>query len=381
MKMQKSSAASFASVVAGFVVAASGIAVSTQVARLDGRDTATGDALGFVVSVSGSTAVTGAQTHAGHGAAYVFTKSGSSWHEQTELKGSDTVAGDLFGYSVGVFGSTIVVGAPNHHGGGVTGAAYIFTSSGPKWVQQFEDRAGNAGRAVAINGTTVAIGNAKSAGTGIGSVDIYVKSGNSWTHQAMLKSGVPNDGFGTSVSVSGNQLAVGANAGGSAVGHVYVYGRSGATWHHQATLTGSDTASLDDFAQSVAISGNTVVAGAPLHSNGDGAAYVFMTRAGGWSQQAKLTESSPIAGDMFGWAVGLSGNEAIAGAYQRGGTGAAFTFLRKGTAWSHDKTEQASGSVIGDEVGWSVALSASTSVVGAPSASNGAGAAYIFMGK
>lgn len=380
MKIQIPSAASFASVVAGVALAVSGIAVSTQAAKLKGGDAAIGDALGFVVAVSGSTAVAGAQGHAGHGAAYVFTKSGLSWHEQAELKGSDMVAGASFGYSVGVSGSTIVVGAPNHHGGGVTGAAYIFTRSGTKWTQQFEDRASNAGDAVAIDGTTVAIGNAKSAGTGIGSVDLYVKSGTSWTHQTTLKSGVLNDGFGTSISLSGNELAVGANAGGSAIGHVYVYGRTGTAWHHQATLTGSNTAPADDFAQSVAISGTTIIAGAPLHSNGDGAAYVFMKGAGGWSQQAKLTESSPIAGDMFGWAVGLSGSEAIAGAYQRGGTGAAFTFLRSGTAWSHDKTDQASGSVIGDELGWSVAQSASTSVVGAPSASIGAGAAYIFTG-
>jgi len=380
MKTWTPRAASFASVVTGFALAASGLAVSTQGAKLKGGDTATGDALGLVVAISGSTVVAGAQGHAGHGAAYVFTKSGSSWHEQAELKGSDTVAGDSFGYSVGVSGSTIVVGAPNHHGGGVTGAAYIFTRSGKKWTQQFEDRASNAGDAVAIDGTTIAIGNAKSAGGRIGSVDIYVKSGTSWIHQATLKSGVLNDSFGTSISLSGNELAVGANARGSAIGHVYVYGRAGTTWHHQATLTGSNTTSADDFAQSIAISGTTIIAGAPLHSNGNGAAYVFVKSMSGWSQQAKLTESSPSAGDMFGWAVGLSGNEAIAGAYQRGGTGAAFTFLRSGTAWSHDKTDQASGSVIGDEVGWSVAQSTSTSVVGAPSASNGAGAAYIFTG-
>lgn len=379
MNKQTPSAVSFASAVAGFALAVSGIVVPPA-AKLAAGDTATGDAFGLAVAVSGSTAVAGAQSHAGHGAVYVFTKSGSSWHKRAELKGSDTAAGDSFGYSVAVSGSTIVVGAPNHHGGGVTGAAYIFTQSGMKWTQRLEVHADSAGDAVAVDGTTVAIGNAKSAGTGIGSVEIFVKSGTSWTHQATLKSAVLNDGFGNAISLSGNELAVAANASGSAIGHVYVYDRAGTTWRHQATLTGSDTAPSDDFAQSVGISGATIIAGAPLRANGDGAAYVFVKGTRGWSQQAKLTESSPTAGDMFGWAVGLSGSEAIAGAYQRGGTGAAFTFLRSGTVWSHDKIEQASGSVIGDEVGWSVAQSASTSVVGAPSASNGAGAAYIFTG-
>jgi hypothetical protein len=361
-------------------MAASGVAVLPQQAKLVGGDTATGDALGFSVASSGSTAVAGATSHAGGGAVYVFAKSGTSWHQQSELKGSDTAPGDAFGYTVAVSGTTVVVGAPHHHWGGVTGAAYVFAKSGTKWVQRLEVRTMSAGASVAADGTTIAIGSAKANGTGIGAVNIYVNSGSTWSHQATIKSGVLNDGFGTSLGLSGNELAVGANSGGSATGHVYVYGRSGATWHRQATLTGRDTAAADDFAQSVAISGTTIVAGSPLHANAQGAAYVFVKTTHGWSQQAKLSETSPITGDMFGWAVGISGNEAVAGAYQRGGAGAAFTFLRSGSTWSHHKTELATGSVIGDEVGWSVAQSATTSVVGALSSSNGAGAAYVFNG-
>lgn len=380
MPSQNSKAVRVASMGVGFVMAVAGIAATSQQARLVGSDTRAGDSLGFSVAISGSSAVAGAIGRAGGGAAYVFTRSGSSWKQQDELRGSDTAPGDWFGYSVAISGSTIVVGAPHHHGSGTNGAAYVFAKSGTKWVQRFEVRSPSAGESVAIDGTTIAIGDANSAGTGVGAVDIYVRSGPSWSHQVTIKSGVPNDGFGTSISLSGNELAVGANSGGSALGHIYVYGRTGATWRRQATLTGSDTAALDDFAQSVAISGTTVAAGSPLHANGQGAVYVFVKTASGWSQQAKLTESSPIAGDMFGWAIGISGNEAVAGAYQRGGTGAAFTFLRKGSAWSHNKTELGSGSSIGDEVGWSVAQSAATSIVGALSSSNGAGASYVFVG-
>ena len=368
MQAQNPRTVTLASVAVGVVMAATGIVGTSQQARLVGNDTKTGDALGFSVAVSGTIAVAGAQGHSGGGTAYVFTKSGQSWKQLAELKGSDTAPGDSFGYSVAASASTIVVGAPHHHGGGVTGAAYIFVRSGSKWVQRFEVHSMSAGASVAIDGTTFAIGSANNAGIGIGAVDVYVMSG------------VPNDGFGTSISLSGNELAVGANSGGNATGHVYVYGRTGATWRRQATLTGSDTAAADDFAQSVAISSTTIVAGSPLHANAQGAAYVFVKTANAWSQQAKLTETSPIAGDMFGWSVGIFGNEAVAGAYQRGGTGTAFTFLRHGSAWSHNKTELARGSAIGDEVGWSVAQSAATSMVGALSSSNGAGAAYIFNG-
>jgi hypothetical protein len=380
MSVRNSIAVSLGSAVVSMAMAASGVAVLPQQARLVGGDTTTGDALGFSVAVSGSTAVAGATSHAGGGAVYVFAKKGSSWHEQAQLKGSDTAPGDAFGYAVAISGATVVVGAPHHHWGVVTGAAYIYTASGKKWVQRLEVRSMSEGASVAADGTTIAIGSANASGTGIGAVDVYVQSGSTWSHQATIKSGVLNDGFGTSLGLSGNELAVGANAGGSATGHVYVFARSGATWHRQAMLTGSDTARTDDFAQSVAINGTTIVAGSPLHANAQGAAYVFVNAKTGWSQQAKLTEASPITGDMFGWAVGISGNEAVAGAYQRGGTGAALTFLRRGTTWSHNKTELATGASIGDEVGWAVAQSATTSVVGALSSGNGAGAAYVFSG-
>jgi hypothetical protein len=370
--------------VSAIAVAVSGVAwASGQAAHettLVGHDTATRDALGFSVAVSGSIAVVGAQDHAGHGAAYVFAKSGAAWREQAELRGSDTAPGDSFGYSVGVSGHTVVIGAPGHHGGGVTGAGYIFTESGKKWVQTFEARTRGVGESVAIDGTTAAFGSGNNTGTGIGAVLLYVKSGSTWVHQATVKSGVPADAFGSSVSLSGNELAIGANFGGNAVGHVYVYGRTGASWRRQAVLVGSNTTAADDFAQSVALSGTALIVGSPLHNNGDGAAYVFVMAGHGWSQQAKLTESSPSPGDMFGWAVGLSGSEAVAGAYQRSGTGAAFTFLRHGSVWSHDQMQIASRSVIGDEVGWSVAQSKTTSVIGAQSASNGSGAAYVFGG-
>jgi hypothetical protein len=72
----------------------------------------TGDEFGTSVAISGTTAVVGAYAHAdGAGRAYVFTKRVGGWEQVAELKGSDTVAGDNFGYSVAVSGSTVVVGA------------------------------------------------------------------------------------------------------------------------------------------------------------------------------------------------------------------------------------------------------------------------------
>lgn len=98
-----------------------------QQAEVSGYDSSVGDCFGIAVAVSGSTMVVGAPWHAGQtGAAYVFTEVARGWQPVAELVGSYTAPDDQFGYSVGISGSTIVVGAGRHGG---TGAAYVFQKS------------------------------------------------------------------------------------------------------------------------------------------------------------------------------------------------------------------------------------------------------------
>jgi hypothetical protein len=92
-----------------------------------------------------------------------------------------------------------------------------------------------------------------------------------------------------------------------------VFVESGGTWSQQAKLTASDGAALDQFGHSVAVSGSTIVVGAPHHpfslaGNGLGAAYVFVENGGAWSQQAELKASDGVAGDNFGDSVAVSGS-------------------------------------------------------------------------
>src|SRR5207247_169984 len=111
----------------------------SQEAELTASDGGAMDYFGSSVSVSGSTAVVGAPAGGSHeaapGSAYVFTRSGGIWSQQAELTPSDGGADDEFGISVGLDGSTAVVGAPfaaPTHDGGV----YVFVGSGPVWSQQ-----------------------------------------------------------------------------------------------------------------------------------------------------------------------------------------------------------------------------------------------------
>ena len=111
-----------------------------------------------------------------------------------------------------------------------------------------------------------------------------------------------------SVAISGETVVVGApvddGAAGIDQGSAYVFVRSGGVWSQQQKLEASDAAEGDLFGYSVAISGETVVVGAPFDDGAagidQGSAYVFVRSGGVWSQQQKLEASDAAAFDGFG---------------------------------------------------------------------------------
>jgi hypothetical protein len=174
---------------------------------------------------------------------------------------------------------------------------------------------------------------------------------------------------------------VGAYRKNSSTGAAYVFTRSGTTWSQQATLTASDAATNDTFGSSVALSGDTALVGAPGKNSSTGAAYVFIRNGTAWSQQANLTASDAATNDNFGASVALSGDTALVGAFNKNGSiGAAYVFTRSGTAWSQQANLTASDAVGGDRFGFSVSLSADTALVGAFYKNSVTGAAYVFIG-
>jgi len=119
--------------------------------------------------------------------------------------------------------------------------------------------------------------------------------------------------------------------------------------------------------------------GAPGKNSQTGGAYVFVGSGSTWSQQAELTASDGAAADAFGFSVALSGSTAVVSAPNKNSqTGAAYVFTRSGTAWSQQATLTASDGAANDFFGYSVALSGSTAVVGAPDKDSFTGAAYVF---
>jgi outer membrane protein assembly factor BamB len=126
-----------------------------------------------------------------------------------------------------------------------------------------------------------------------------------------------NDGFGSSIAISGNAALIGAPAS-----YNYPPPRNGSAYLFDLTtrrmltkLTPSDASSRDRFGFSVAVDGNLALIGAPRDAN-HGVAYLFDLDTG--QQLAEFSASDAYAEDFFGSSVALSGNHAIVGACRAG---------------------------------------------------------------
>jgi hypothetical protein len=358
-----------------------------QLAELVGADTVPGDNFGFSVAVSGSTAVVGAPFHANNaGRAYVFTDAHGAWTQTAELVGSGTVSGDDFGCSVAVSGSTVVVGAP---GSPVApaGRAYVFTDAHGAWTQTAElvgsdTVSGDSfGFAVAVSGSTVVVG----APGGAGKAYVFTERVRTWTQVAELVGPEVADDFGYSVAVSGSTVVIGSFGYGKLAGRAYVFTESKGVWAHSAELVGSDTVSGDSFGFAVAVSGSTVVVGGDTHSKGAGRAYVFTESKGTWAQTAEMVGSDTVSEDAFGASVAVSGSTVVISAFghaKRGGR--AYVFTESKGAWAQvaemagSATAAVGYSGYSVDFGYSVAVSGTMALVGAPVHAHGAGRVYVF---
>jgi len=254
----------------------------------------------------------------------------------------------------------------------------------------------------------------------------YALAVNRGAQQAYVKAGNTGAGdhFGAAVAISGETLVIGApgeDGPDPAIdsrqesGAAYVVVRDDDGWLQQDQLEADNAGKGDGFGQAVAISGDTLVIGAPLEDSsanavgGDGAsnaapdagaAYVFVRGAGGWAQQAYLKAHNARMYAMFGQSVAIDGDTIVVGApYERSnetgvsgtgdddstpGRGAAYVFVREGTLWSqqaylkstHGGAEHLFGSAV------AVGAESGTVAVGAPGDraddNRGRGSAFVF---
>jgi hypothetical protein len=262
------------------------------------------DGLTAVIGASNDGSVPVAQP--GPGSAYIFTRSATStaWSQQAKLTASDAALGDLLGRSVSISddGNTVLIGADNEDTSpnSNNGAAYVFTRSGTTWTQQAKllasDPAGDDGFGNSVDisgdGNTAVVGadgEDTSPNSENGASYIFTRAGSTWTQQAKLlaSDAASSDTFGGSVSISsdGNTVLIGANNKSTTPttsnGAAYVFTRLGPTWTQQQKILASDNALNDDFGYSVSLSadGSTGIISAIFQNtspNSDnGAAYIY----------------------------------------------------------------------------------------------------------
>ena len=314
------------------------------------------------------------------GAAYVFTRNGTTWTQQAYIKASNTATVYLrFAVTLSISddGNTLVVGA-----------------------------FGEKSNATGINGNQ-----SNASLTNAGAVYVFTRYGTTWTQQAYIKASNTAEGasFGVFVSLSadGNTMAVGANYEKSnatgingnqsdtslnGAGAAYVFTRNGTTWTQQAYIKASNTAGDALFGGYLFISadGNTLAVGAAGEKsnatgiNGNqsnnslanaGAVYVFTRNGTTWTQQAYIKASNTAANTNFGNVVSLSakGNTLAVGSYYENSNatgidgdqtntsasraGAAYLFTRNGTTWTQQAYIKASNTAANARFGAGIALS------------------------
>jgi hypothetical protein len=314
-----------------------------RVAELTASDGGSADAFGFSVGISGNTVVVGAFSHtvgsnSQQGAVYIFVEPASGWSDMTEtaeLTAADGLAGDRLGYSVAMYGNTVVAGAANATPGAIIyqGSAYIFLKPATGWSTTSSYKAkltasdpvpgAHFGWSVAITGDTLVIG-AYDAGC-CGAAYVFVKPAGGWsdsteTAELTASDGVSYDFFGWSVAISGSTICVGANQFDSSVGKAYVFQEPAQGWvsmKQTAELTPSDGVPFEDFGVSVAISDTAVAVGATDTTSGPGSAYIFLQPAGGWqnaTQNSKISPSISSPYNYFGQSIFYNGKAMLVGA-------------------------------------------------------------------
>lgn len=301
--------------------------------KLVASDAGEGQGFGAAVAIDGDTIIIGAPVdNQLRGAVYVFTYDGTSWSQQGKLIALPPENGAQFGCAVAIEGNTALIGARgDDEGGEDAGAAYIFTRNGTTWAERSKIIPADAadfdlfGYSVELNGETNAIIGSPlddDGGENSGSVYWFYQFGGPWQFHSKLTApdAAVEDRFGVGVAADGNTLLVGAvwdDENGAQSGSAYVFTYDHPNWTEEAKLTASDGAADAYFGNAVDLQGDTAVVGAMWDDENGlnaGAAYVFTRTRSTWTERTKLVAVDGESEDYFGLAVALDDTNAIVGA-------------------------------------------------------------------
>ncbi len=299
--------------------------------KLTDADGAAEDLFGSSVSISENYMVVGAFSDdvdfANQGSVCIYSFNGNSWDFMVKIYDTTGDANDYFGFSVSISGNNFVVGSPNDDDvANFQGSASIYQINGGNvdFIQKVTDDTGNFldgfGVSVSISGDNIIVGESGDDlnSQGQGSATIFHYDGTSWIMVEKLidTTGDVNDGFGGSVSISGNHAIAGAGNDDAGTnmdqGSATLFRYNGSNWIKVQKIINPVGASNDHFGYCVFISGEYAMIGAyadDISSNNDQGSVLLFRRVGpGWQKLQEITDPGGNALDFFGLSFGFNGS-------------------------------------------------------------------------
>ncbi|MEM7081943.1 MAG: FG-GAP repeat protein [Pseudomonadota bacterium] len=287
-----------------------------------------GQGYGIDVAIDGDTSVVGA-----NGYVTVFVNTGGYWTEQQVIEGELS-----YGLTVAVDNDTIAVGAESQcEGVGAfmnCGFVYVYARQGDTWVEQQvlvasdADSAGLGdafGTSLSLDGDTLVVGarleESPSLMQNVGAVYVFTRTDGVWTEQQKLVATTPSENaqFGRDVSLDQDSLAITSRTdeNGESTGSIYVFARVADVWSQQANLVASDA----PLTQGAGISSVVLRAGSLFYGNTNnvspdmlgGTVYSFTGSGSNWIESSKITASDGQNGNQFGRSIGFDGDTLIIG--------------------------------------------------------------------
>lgn len=328
------------------------------------------------------------------GVVFAYRRTADGWVPAAELAPPARAPADLFGAALALSSEYLVVGAPGD-GAGKGGAVWVFSRTGGATAATQLPHAASApgdrfGSSVGIRGTTILVG-APGAGDRRGAAVAYHLRGNRWVEGATVSAASRDtlDGFGESVAVGSRFAFVGApgqspvaglgqlrrNAG---HGAIYSYPLTGTNLSTPTVMTSSDTA-VASLGWALLEDNGALWAGAPTSHGGNGAVLRMEVRGHDWNTTATLLPSS-AGSRLTGFALARAGDDLIVGApFSRGTGGAALVFRRNADGdWTEAEKLEPTITGIAGLAGFAVAAADTRAVVGTPMTSFFAGLGHAY---
>lgn len=356
------------------------------------------------------------------GAVYLYEKVGAAWTFRQKITASDGAAGDHFGASLAMNGTNLLVGTPWDDIATATdaGSVYSFDLENGTWLQteklnmptpvSFEQ----FGHSVDVDAQRAVIGvpgyngATSTANTGRGAISIWNRSGINWTNPYFHTYTSPvtstvRAGFGYSVSLSDNKIAVGAprdyaattGQGGNAGSiSVLTYDNGTSSWASEARFHSTTPVASDNYGNTVDIQGNTLVTANYAISATSPKIFTYTYSGGSWSSATVIIPTTVTTSSKryIGQAMDIASDESsiLIGSYMTvSGTdyvGRVFVLKPNETTSVWEQAQEISSPHAPTSGGWfgyDVTYSGTSPVIGSPmvvAATGTRGAVYTYTG-